>query len=101
MPEALGSAPRPRGRVGVVVVGWLQVRHQPVAPPTIDDGWVDDVERLDEMTDRGMHLRKQARDAFEVRYEHQVSPDTERSELCPRVLARRDIVREGSCQIRK
>ena len=60
-------------------------------PDTIDDDWIEDVERLDEMMDRYMHLRKQTRDAFELRYENQVRPDQERWELCSRVLARRDI----------
>ncbi len=61
-------------------------------PDTIDDDWIDDIERLDEMMDRYMHLRRKARDAFEIRYEDQVNPDLERWELCSRVLARRDIV---------
>ena len=42
--------------------------------------------------DRYMHLRTEARDAFELRYEHQVRPDTDRWEFCARVLARHDIV---------
>ena len=61
-------------------------------PDTIDDEWIEDVERLEEMMDRYMHLRTEARDAFEIRYEDQVDPDAERWELCARVLARRDIV---------
>ena len=61
-------------------------------PDTIDDEWIEDIENLEETMDKYMHLRKKARDAFEVRYEHQVDPDAERWELCSRVLARRDIV---------
>ena len=38
-------------------------------PDTIDDDWIENVERLEEMMDRYMHLRRQARDAFEIRYE--------------------------------
>ena len=60
-------------------------------PDTIDDDWIDDVERLEQMMDRYMHMRKQARDAFELRYEHHVNPNTERWELCARVLARQDV----------
>ena len=60
-------------------------------PDTIDDDWIDNVEHLDEMMDRYIHLRKQTRDSFELRYEDQVNPDMERWELCSRVLARRDI----------
>ena len=61
-------------------------------PDTIDDDWIEDVEHLEEMMDQYMHLRRQARDAFEIRYELKVDPDSERWELCSRVLARRDIV---------
>jgi len=61
-------------------------------PDTIDDEWIENVEKLDEMMDRYLHLRKQAGDAFEMRYERQVDPDRDRWELCSRVLARRDIV---------
>ena len=65
-------------------------------PDTIDDDWIEHVERLDEMIDQYMHLRQQARDAFEIRYEEQVDPDRDRWELCSRVLARRDIVEKLS-----
>ena len=65
-------------------------------PDTIDDDWIDDIERLEEMMDRYMHMRKQAQDVFELRYEHHVSPNTERWELCARVLARNDIVEKLS-----
>ena len=40
---------------------------------------------LEEMMDRYIHLRKQARDAFEIRYERQVNPDKDRWELCVRI----------------
>ena len=65
-------------------------------PDTIDDEWIDDIEQLKEMMDRYMHLRTEARDAFELRYEHQVKPDMNRWELCSQVLARRDIVEKLS-----
>ena len=45
--------------------------------------------------DRYIHLRQQARDAFEIRYERQVDPDRDRWERCSRVLARRDHRREA------
>lgn len=61
-------------------------------PDTIDDEWIQSVEKLEEMMDQYIHLRKQARDAYEIRYERQVDPDKDRWELCSRVLARRDIV---------
>ena len=65
-------------------------------PDTIDDDWIENIERLEEMMDQYMHLRQQARDAFEIRYERQVDPDRDRWELCSRVLARRDIVEKLS-----
>jgi superfamily II DNA/RNA helicase len=61
-------------------------------PDVIDDDWIESVEVLEEMMDRDMHLRRTARDAFEIRYEHRVDPDKDRWELCSQVLARRDIV---------
>jgi superfamily II DNA or RNA helicase len=61
-------------------------------PDTIEDDWIDTVEKLGEMVDRYMHLRKQARNIFEIRYEEAIDPDKDRWELCSRVLARRDIV---------
>ena len=61
-------------------------------PDTIDDEWIEDVEKLEEMMDQYMHLRRKARDAFEIRYERNIDPDADRWELCSRVLARRDIV---------
>ena len=65
-------------------------------PDTIDDDWIENVERLEEMMDRYMHLRQKARDAFEIRYERQIDPARDRWELCSRVLARRDIVEKLS-----
>jgi superfamily II DNA or RNA helicase len=60
-------------------------------PDTIDDEWIEDIEKLEEMMDQYIHLRRHARDAFEIRHERQVDPDKDRWELCSRVLARRDI----------
>ena len=65
-------------------------------PDTIDDDWIENVEQLEEIMDQYMHLREQARDAFEIRYEQKVDPDSERWELCSRVLARRDVVEKLS-----
>ena len=61
-------------------------------PDTIDDDWIESIEHLEKMMDRYMHLREQARDAFEIRHERPVDPDKDRWERCSRVLARRDIV---------
>ncbi|RMG20709.1 MAG: DEAD/DEAH box helicase [Deltaproteobacteria bacterium] len=65
-------------------------------PDTIDDEWIENIEKLEEMMDKYMHLRKQARDVFELRYEKRVDPDKDRWDLCSRVLARRDIVEKLS-----
>ena len=65
-------------------------------PDTIDDKWIENVERLEEMMDQYMHLREQARDAFQMRYERQIDPDKDRWELCSRVLARGDILQKLS-----
>ena len=61
-------------------------------PDTIDDEWIDNVELLEEMMDQYIHLRQQARDVFELRYQETVDPDKDRWELCSQVLSRRDVV---------
>lgn len=61
-------------------------------PDTIEDEWIDSVEKLEEMMDTYIHLRQQARDVFEMRYQETIDPDRDRWELCSRVLARRDVV---------
>jgi superfamily II DNA or RNA helicase len=61
-------------------------------PDTIEDEWIENLERLEEMMDKYIHLRQQAQDAFEIRYESKVDPNAERWELCSRVLSRRDVV---------
>lgn len=61
-------------------------------PDTIEDEWIETVETLEEMMDEYIHLRKKARDVFEMRYQETIEPDRDRWELCSRVLARRDVV---------
>jgi len=61
-------------------------------PDTIEDDWIENVEKLDDMMDEYMHLRQQAHDVFEMRYQETIDPDKDRWELCSRVLSRRDIV---------
>lgn len=61
-------------------------------PDTIDDEWIDNIELLEEMMDQYIHLREQARDVFEMRYQESIDPDKDRWELCSRVLSRRDVV---------
>jgi len=61
-------------------------------PDTIEDDWIESVEKLEEMMDKYIHLRRQAHDVFEMRYRTTIDPDRDRWELCSRVLARRDVV---------
>jgi superfamily II DNA or RNA helicase len=61
-------------------------------PDTIEDDWIADIEKLDEMMDRYMHLRRQAMNAFELRYQTDIDPDKHRWELCSKVLSRKDVV---------
>ena len=61
-------------------------------PDTIEDDWIESVEKLEAMMDEYIHLRRKARDVFELRYQATIDPDRDRWELCSRVLARRDVV---------
>jgi superfamily II DNA or RNA helicase len=61
-------------------------------PDTIEDDWIESEEKLEEMMDEYIHLRKRARDVFELRYQETIDPDKDRWELCSRVLSRRDVV---------
>ncbi len=61
-------------------------------PDTIDDDWIESLEKLEEMMDKYVHLRRQANNIFEIRYKTTIDPDRDRWELCSRVLARRNII---------
>lgn len=61
-------------------------------PDSIEDEWIEDVEALEAKMDQYMHLRRQARDVFELRYQETIDPDKDRWEHCSRVLSRRDVV---------
>jgi superfamily II DNA or RNA helicase len=65
-------------------------------PDTIEDDWIENIERLDAMMDEYIHLRQQARKTFEFRYKETIDPDKNRWELCSRVLARTDVVEKLS-----
>jgi superfamily II DNA or RNA helicase len=60
-------------------------------PDTIEDDWIESIEKLEEMMNEYIHLRKKARDVFEMRYQETIDPDKDRWELCSRVLARHDV----------
>jgi len=61
-------------------------------PDTIEDEWIENVEKFEGMMDEYIHLRKKARDVFELRYHETIDPDRDRWELCSRVLSRYDVV---------
>lgn len=60
-------------------------------PDTIEDEWIESVETLEEQMDQYTHLRKNAKDVFELRYKETIDPEAHRWELCSRVLSRKDI----------
>ncbi|MHC2289541.1 helicase-related protein [Bradyrhizobium barranii] len=61
-------------------------------PDTIEDEWIENVEKLEGMMDEYIHLRKKARDVFELRYQETIDPERDRWELCSRVLSRHDVI---------
>lgn len=61
-------------------------------PDTIDDDWIESEEELDAKMDEYIHLRRKARDVFELRYRETIDPDKNRWEKCSRVLGRRDVI---------
>ena len=65
-------------------------------PDTIEDGWMETEERLEQMMDEYIHFRQKAREVFELRYKETIDPDKNRWELCSRVLARKDVVQKLS-----
>ena len=65
-------------------------------PDTIEDEWIETVEKMEEKMDQYVHLRQKARDVFELRYKETINPDENRWELCSRVLARKDVVEKLS-----
>ena len=65
-------------------------------PDTIEDDWIENIEKLEEMMDKYMHLRKQAQNVFELRYQDNIDPDHNRWELCAKVLSRKDVVEKLS-----
>lgn len=65
-------------------------------PDTIEDDWIESIEELDKMMDEYIHLRQQASDVFELRYETTIEPERDRWELCSQVLSRKDVVEKLS-----
>jgi superfamily II DNA/RNA helicase len=65
-------------------------------PDTIEDDWIESVEKLEAMMEQFIHLRQKARDVFELRYKETIDADKNRWELCSRVLARKDVIEKLS-----
>ena len=65
-------------------------------PDTIEDDWIESREQLEKMMDEYIHLRRKARDVFEIRYQETIHPDRDRWELCSRVLSRKDVIEKLS-----
>ncbi len=60
-------------------------------PDVIEADWIEDQQTLEVEMDRYLHLRRRARDVFELKYAGTVNPDANRWELCSRVLSRQDV----------
>jgi SNF2 family DNA or RNA helicase len=65
-------------------------------PDTIEDDWIESVEKLEAMMDTYIHLRQKSRDMFDLRYKETIDSAQNRWELCARVLARKDVVEKLS-----
>ncbi len=60
-------------------------------PDIIDDEWIDDVEEMEKKMDVYIHLREQAKNAFDMKYQTSINPNVNRWELCSKVLSRKDV----------
>lgn len=57
-----------------------------------EDEWIENIEELKAQMDQYIHLRQQARNAFDLRDESSIEPEFNRCERCWRMLSRRDII---------
>lgn len=60
-------------------------------PDVIEDEWIDSETTLEAEMNKYIHLRQKARDVFELRYKGTINPDSNRWDLCARVLSREDV----------
>lgn len=65
-------------------------------PDTIEDDWIENEEGLQVIMDTYMHKRKDAQNAFSLKYDQSVSPHDNAWEQCATVLSRRDIIAQMS-----
>lgn len=61
-------------------------------PDTIEDTWIENVEKLEEHINIYMHEREKAKNAFDVKYNDDTDPNKNNWEKCNKILARKDIV---------
>jgi superfamily II DNA/RNA helicase len=60
-------------------------------PDTIEDGWIEDIENLEDYFSQFTNKKKRA-NAFDLRYGKTIMPEGPGWELCEKVLAQRDVV---------
>jgi superfamily II DNA/RNA helicase len=60
-------------------------------PDTIEDGWIEDIENLDDYFAHFTQKKRRA-NAFDLRYGKTVMPHGPGWEMCEKVLSRRDVV---------
>lgn len=65
-------------------------------PDTIEDEWIESEEELQESIDAYIHKRKNAQNAFSLKYDQSVNPHDNTWEKCATVLSRRDIISQMS-----
>ncbi len=61
-------------------------------PDVIEDDWIADVENMRKRMDSYIHERKNAQNAFSVKYRTSLDPEANKWELCAEVLSRKNIV---------
>lgn len=65
-------------------------------PDTIDDDWIDEEEKIKKRMDEYMHEREKAQNAFSMKYQSTLNPESHLWEKCAEVLSRRDIINKLS-----
>ena len=65
-------------------------------PDTIEDDWIESEEELEKQMDQYIHLRSNAKDIFELKYQSTIDPDQNKWEECSKVFARRDVIQQLS-----
>ncbi len=61
-------------------------------PDTIEDDWIEEAENMQERMDSYIHERKNAQNAFSVKYRSSLDPEANKWEMCAEVLSRKNIV---------